>query len=221
MHVRWTNTPRESASRPPMRKDFGERARRSWRWGVGRRHCSTCARRRPSTLDPSLRRQCLRRRWSRCDTILRPRRPWIRWIALAPTNLQAIQLKAMIRLGQGDLAGATAVIETPPPDVPVTRLVAYFATYSDLFYVLTSEQQTLLLRLPPSEFDDDRGSWGLALAETAALRGDQKLARPLRRLGADRVRRAVAHRARGRTAPRASGRGPRLSRPEGRGNPRG
>ena len=99
-----------------------------------------------------------------------------RWIALAPTNLQAIELKAMIRLGQGDLAGATAVIETPPPDVPVTRLVAYFATYSDLFYVLTSEQQTLLLRLPPSEFDDDRGSWGLALAETAALQGDQKRA---------------------------------------------
>ena len=40
-------------------------------------------------------------------------------------------------------------IPQPPPDVPVTRLVAYFATYADLFYVLTSDQQTLLMRLPP------------------------------------------------------------------------
>ena len=61
-----------------------------------------------------------------------------RWIALAPTNIQAIQIKAMTRLGQGDLAGATALIATPPRDIPVTRLVAYFATYTDLFYVLTS-----------------------------------------------------------------------------------
>jgi serine/threonine-protein kinase len=99
-----------------------------------------------------------------------------RWIALAPTNLQAIETKAMVSLGQGDLAGATALIQTPPRDIPVTRLVAYFATYQDLFYVLSSEQQRLLMRLPPSEFDDDRGSWGLALAETAALRGDEKLA---------------------------------------------
>ncbi len=34
----------------------------------------------------------------------------------------------------------------------------------------------MLLRLPPSEFDDDRGSWGLALAGVAALRGDKRLA---------------------------------------------
>ena len=35
----------------------------------------------------------------------------------------------------------------------------------------------MLLRLPPSEFDDDRASWGLSLAGVAALKGDGRLAR--------------------------------------------
>jgi hypothetical protein len=34
-----------------------------------------------------------------------------------------------------------------------------------------------MLRLPPGEFDDDRASWGLSLAGTAALQGDERLAR--------------------------------------------
>jgi tetratricopeptide (TPR) repeat protein len=31
----------------------------------------------------------------------------------------------------------------------------------------------VVLRLTPSAFDDDRGGWGLALAQAAALKGDQ------------------------------------------------
>ncbi|MEP6688727.1 MAG: hypothetical protein ABJC36_10290, partial [Gemmatimonadales bacterium] len=42
-----------------------------------------------------------------------------------------------------------------------------------LFWILDAEQQALLLRLGPNQFDDDRGSWGLALAGTHALRGDR------------------------------------------------
>ncbi len=83
----------------------------------------------------------------------------------------------MIRLSQGDLAGARAIVETPPSEIPLTRLVAHFGTYYELFWILTDQQQQLLLRLPPGEFDDDRASWGLALAGTAALRGDARLAR--------------------------------------------
>jgi serine/threonine-protein kinase len=100
-----------------------------------------------------------------------------RWIALSPANPQAQQYKAMILLGQGDLAGARAIVETPPSQIPLTRLVAHFGTFYELFWVLTEQQQQLLLRLPPGEFDDDRASWGLALAGTAALRGDSRLAR--------------------------------------------
>jgi serine/threonine-protein kinase len=43
--------------------------------------------------------------------------------------------------------------------------------------VLDDAQQRLLLRLPPGPFDDDRQTWGLALAGTFALRGDSARAR--------------------------------------------
>jgi len=43
--------------------------------------------------------------------------------------------------------------------------------------VLDEGQQRLLLRLTPTAFDDSRGAWGLALAETYALRGDSARAR--------------------------------------------
>ena len=55
--------------------------------------------------------------------------------------------------------------------------MAYFATYYELYWVLSDEQQALLFRLGPGQFDDDRGAWGLALAGTYALRGDQAHAR--------------------------------------------
>jgi tetratricopeptide (TPR) repeat protein len=57
------------------------------------------------------------------------------------------------------------------------NLVAYMATYWDLYWVLDEGQQALLLQLPPGAFGDDRFAWGLALAQTYALRGDQARAR--------------------------------------------
>jgi serine/threonine protein kinase/tetratricopeptide (TPR) repeat protein len=100
-----------------------------------------------------------------------------RWIRLTSGAPQPLEWKAMILLAQGDLAGARALIEPAPKDIPLTRLVAYFATYYDLFWLLSEEQQTLLMWLSPSEFDDNPGFWGLALAGTAALRGDSRLTR--------------------------------------------
>jgi eukaryotic-like serine/threonine-protein kinase len=94
-------------------------------------------------------------------------------LALAPTNLQLLELKAMVSLGQGDLAGARTVLAAPPNGVDPAALVAYFATYDDLFWVLDDAQQVLLLGLTPAHLGDDRGAWGLALAQTYALRGDQ------------------------------------------------
>jgi tetratricopeptide (TPR) repeat protein len=46
------------------------------------------------------------------------------------------------------------------------------ANFWDLYWVLDEDQQRLLLRLTPSAFDDNRAAWGLALAQTYALRGD-------------------------------------------------
>jgi eukaryotic-like serine/threonine-protein kinase len=100
-----------------------------------------------------------------------------RGLALAPTNLNLLEAKAMIYLAQGDLAGARAVLAAAPREVEPTALIAYVALYWDLFWVLDDEDQRLLLRLRPSAFDNDRGAWGLVLAQTYAHRGDQARAR--------------------------------------------
>ena len=82
-----------------------------------------------------------------------------------------------VALAQGDLPGAQAVLRAAPKEVDPTALVAFVATYNDLDWVLDEAQQQLLLRLTPSAFDDDRASWGIALAQTHALRGDTAKAR--------------------------------------------
>ncbi len=95
-----------------------------------------------------------------------------RGLALAPANLDLIEQEAMTFLAQGDLAGARAVLRAAPKEVEPTALVAYLATYWDLVWVLDEGQLELLLRLTPSAFDDDRGVWGLCLAQAYALKGD-------------------------------------------------
>ena len=52
-----------------------------------------------------------------------------RGLALAPANLTLIEDKAMTFLGEGDLAGARAVLEAVPREVEPTALVAYLANY--------------------------------------------------------------------------------------------
>jgi tetratricopeptide (TPR) repeat protein len=86
-------------------------------------------------------------------------------------------LKAIVYLAQGDLTGARAVIGAVSREVDPTELVAFLAAYQDLYWVLDDAQQRLLLRLSPAGFNNNRASWGLALAGTHALRGDQARAR--------------------------------------------
>ena len=83
----------------------------------------------------------------------------------------------MVFLAQGDLAGARAVLRSAPKEVDPLELVSYVGTYWDLAWLLDEGQQALMLRLAPSAFDDDRGTWGLVLAQTAALRGDEARSR--------------------------------------------
>ena len=94
-------------------------------------------------------------------------------LILAPANLGLRETKAMISLERGDLAGAHAVVAAIPKEVDPAALVAYFAYYFDLYWVLDDTQQRLLLHLRPSAFDDDRGTWGIVLAQTYWLRGDK------------------------------------------------
>ncbi len=97
--------------------------------------------------------------------------------ALSPADPSVHEFKAMIRASQGDLEGARAIIQHPPADIPLTQMVSYVSTYYEMFWLLSEEQQRLLFRLTPSEFADDRASWGLSLAGVARMRGDMGLAR--------------------------------------------
>jgi serine/threonine-protein kinase len=100
-----------------------------------------------------------------------------RGLVVSPDNLDLIENKTMAYLGQGDLEGARRVVASAPPGVEPTALVTFFANYWDLFWVLDDDQQRLLLRLPPSSFDGDRGAWGWVRAQTHFVRGDTAMAR--------------------------------------------
>ena len=100
-----------------------------------------------------------------------------RGLALAPANLTLISEKAMTFLQGGDLAGARAVLAAAPKEVEPTALVADFAAFENLHWVLDDAQRDVLLRLTPGAFDGDRATWGIALAQAWALRGDQAKAR--------------------------------------------
>jgi TolB-like protein/Flp pilus assembly protein TadD len=95
-----------------------------------------------------------------------------RALAISPSNLLAILSKTMAFLGEGNLAGARAFLETSTRSVEPTALVAFVANYQDLGWVLTEEQQQLLLRLTPDAFDGDRTAWAICLTQGYALKGD-------------------------------------------------
>jgi TolB-like protein/Flp pilus assembly protein TadD len=95
-----------------------------------------------------------------------------RGLALVPASLILIEYKAMTFLGEGDPVGARAVLAAVPRDVEPTALVASIAQYWDLVWVLDDGQREVLLRLTPSAFDDDKGTWALCLTQAYALKGD-------------------------------------------------
>jgi len=107
--------------------------------------------------------------------------------ALAPTDIGSRESRAMVDLAQGDLAAARRILAAAPPEVDSIALASYLAFYWDLGWVLDDAHQRLLLRLGPDAFSGSRLTWGLALAQVAALRGDGPRARAL----ADTARRAA------------------------------
>ena len=103
--------------------------------------------------------------------------PLARGLELDPANFRLLQLRLISLLQQGDLAGARQSLATLSPDIDEAGLVAYLATYNDLYWVLTDAQQALLLTLPPSAFDNDRATWAAVRMQTFWLRGDKAEAR--------------------------------------------
>jgi len=102
-----------------------------------------------------------------------------RALALAPTNLNLIEGRAMVSVAEGDVGGARDVIRRAPKEVDPKELVAYFASYYELGWVLERDQRDLLLRLTPADFGDDKSFWALYLALEHSLRGNAARSREL------------------------------------------
>ena len=97
-------------------------------------------------------------------------------IALKPgPNL--VEQAIYAHLARGDIASAKSAAIDAQGWTPATELVSYFAGYQELAFVLSDEQRTLLFRLTPAAFDNDRGWWGQSLATAAYQQGDMKRAR--------------------------------------------
>jgi tetratricopeptide (TPR) repeat protein len=80
----------------------------------------------------------------------------------------------MLFLAQGDLEGARRFVRAAEVRVDLTELVANFASYFELFWVLDDEWQQLLFRLGPEPFFEREDEWGrsLAFANAHHLRGE-------------------------------------------------
>jgi TolB-like protein/tRNA A-37 threonylcarbamoyl transferase component Bud32 len=98
-------------------------------------------------------------------------------IAIAPADPNNIESQAMVYLAQGDLATARRLIADAPGSLSRPALLAYMGTYNDLYWVLTDQDQQLMLRLPPSAFFDDPAAWGSVFMQTYWQRGDKVRAR--------------------------------------------
>ncbi len=96
---------------------------------------------------------------------------------LAPTDVTIFEQKVMLSLARGDLDGARRTLRSAPTGIDSTELIAYFAVFEDLWWVLDEAQQRRLLTLPPSAFDDNRSTWGLVLAQVYQHRGQPERAR--------------------------------------------
>ena len=107
------------------------------------------------------------RRYARADSAA----DWA--LALAPTNPRVVWQKVMVALGQGQLDSARAVIRASARQIDPATLFSYMVVFQDLYWVLDDEAQRRVLALPPSAFDDDRGTWGLVRTQLYHLRGDR------------------------------------------------
>jgi tetratricopeptide (TPR) repeat protein len=117
------------------------------------------------------------------------RTPAARAVALAPSSLGILQRRVMVELSTGDLAAARRVIAEADRDVPRERLVAYLATYWDLGWVLTPEDERLLLTLGSGPYGGNDEARATVRAQQHGWRGEEALSRSwadsaVRQLGA-------------------------------------
>ncbi len=146
----------------------------SGRWGAALGHA-----RQAAALDPRSARQsgnlALQLLWLRRYPDAQAEAE--RGLVLAPGDLELTEDRLMSRLGEGDLAGARSMLRDTPPTLDRGALVAFVATYWDLYWVLDSADRKLLLTAGPAAFDNDRSAWASTRAQLYRLQGDSVRAR--------------------------------------------
>ncbi|HKT60283.1 MAG TPA: protein kinase, partial [Gemmatimonadales bacterium] len=86
-------------------------------------------------------------------------------VALAPGDLGQIEYRVLASLGEGDLAGARAVVAAASQQVNPDALLTYLGNYYDLYWVLDESGQQRLLSLPVAGFDGDPTTRAIVRAE--------------------------------------------------------
>ena len=97
--------------------------------------------------------------------------------AQSPADPSVILYEAWLKVSRGDLAGAKAVARSIPKDANEPVMISFFSFDWTSAQLLDEDQRRLLLRLQPSQYGDNRGSWGTALAYCAYMMGDSRLVR--------------------------------------------
>jgi TolB-like protein len=100
-----------------------------------------------------------------------------RYIILGPSNPEAYQLRAMVSLGEGKLEEARKFIRAAEAHIPRDELIAFVATYWDLYWTLDEGQQDYLLKMTPDRFYGDTVWWQTASAAVRMMKGDTAAAR--------------------------------------------
>ena len=111
------------------------------------------------------------RRFPESDSMAR------RALAVDPADASTLNYAALLRLSQGDLAGARSLFAAIRPGSDSAAL-AYWASYPGVGeWFLPDDQERLVLRLPPSVFGGQRSLWGSTLSLLAFRLGDRARAR--------------------------------------------
>jgi serine/threonine protein kinase/tetratricopeptide (TPR) repeat protein len=97
--------------------------------------------------------------------------------ALNPGDLTYVEWRVMASLGEGDLDGAQQVLRTVPATVDQTSLVSAIAPERGQEWILDDAQRRHLLTLRQSDFDNDRPTWALTLAQAYGTLGDTRRSR--------------------------------------------
>ena len=111
------------------------------------------------------------RRYAECDSVL------VRVMAMSPGNIAQSQSSVINLLSTGDTATVRRVVEETLAKADTNELIAYYALYQEMMWVLPLDLQKRLTTLTPAAFFNNRQQWALKIGRQWMLLGDTAKAR--------------------------------------------